>query len=103
MPTENLTASQRNWLARWIVVGVLLGIGVFFAFPVEPVDTALFKILDVNPRRAVGFLSRLWLYSAPVGAVVGIIFGNLVLRSSHPTLAIITRSEERRVGKECRL
>ena len=82
MLDEGLSSPARKQVARWIVLGGLLGTAFLFAFPVEPADTVLFKIFDVNPRRAVGLLSRLWLYSVPAGTVVGVVFANLVLRSS---------------------
>ena len=77
MLDEGLSSPARKQVARWIVLGGLLGTAFLFAFPVEPADTVLFKIFDVNPRRAVGLLSRL-----PAGTVVGVVFANLVLRSS---------------------
>jgi hypothetical protein len=59
------------------------------AFPVGVVAPTLTKFFSTDSLRAVSFLSRLWLLSAPAGALVGIVFGNLVLRSSRLTIDTI--------------
>ena len=59
------------------------------AFPVGVVAPALTKFFSTDSLRAVSFLSRLWLLSAPAGVLVGLAFGNLVLRSPRLTIDTI--------------
>jgi ABC-type nitrate/sulfonate/bicarbonate transport system permease component len=66
---------------------VLLASAVVVSFALD--ISTLVKLPSINSLRVVVFLSKLVLLSAPVGAVLGIVFGNLVLRSSRLTIDII--------------
>lgn len=89
MSLHKITIIKNHQVIRWIMVGLLSGSAVMVAFPVDVVASSLTKILATDSLRAVSFLSRLWLLSAPIGTIVAIIFGNLVLRSSRLTIDTI--------------
>lgn len=82
MSQQEHTTAKYHQVIKWIVIGLLLVSAVGLAFPADVVTSNLTNLLSIGSLRALRFLSRLWLFSAPVGAVVGITFGNLVLRSS---------------------
>jgi ABC-type nitrate/sulfonate/bicarbonate transport system permease component len=85
---EHLTTKSPDEVIRCIVIGLLLASAVALGFPSDVITSTLSDLVGIGPVRSVRFLSRLWLLSAPVGALVGITFASLVLRSSR--LAIDT-------------
>jgi ABC-type nitrate/sulfonate/bicarbonate transport system permease component len=71
-------------IIRWIVLAVLLAGAVILGFGLDT-----FELPHTPFLRALRFLSRLLLLSAPLGAVAGVIFGNLILRNARLTTDII--------------
>ena len=74
---------------RRIVIALLLASAVIVGFVLDVGDSKLAKFSGINSLRALRFLSRLLLLSAPVAAIVGITLGNLGLRSSKLAIDII--------------
>ena len=74
---------------RRIVIALLLASAVIVSFVLDVGDSKLTKFSGINSLRALRFLSRLLLLSAPVAAIVGITLGNLGLRSSKLAIDII--------------
>jgi hypothetical protein len=88
MSSRKITIIKNHKVIRWIIVGLLLGSAVMLAFPVDVVASSLSKILAIDSLHGLTFL-RLWLLSAPVGAIVLVVFGNLILHSSRLTIGMI--------------
>ena len=73
---------QQTPLARWIATITTVIVALLFALGTDSTDALLEKLWGSDFRLAVGILSRLWFYSTPAGAFIGILLGCLVLRSS---------------------
>jgi hypothetical protein len=80
------STTKRHWAIRWIVIGVVIIGATIPLFSLDALGSKLMKFLESDSGRAVGLLGTLWIFSAPIGAAAGIIFGNLVSRSSRLTI-----------------
>jgi uncharacterized membrane protein YraQ (UPF0718 family) len=67
MSRQERTTAIYPQVIRWIVIGLLLASAVVLGFPPDAVTSTLTNLVSIRSLRAVGFLSRLWLLSAPVG------------------------------------
>lgn len=89
MPDDGSLATKRTPVAPWIATITIIGVALFFGFGTESINDVLDKLWGSDFRRAARILSRLWVYSTPPGALVGILLGYLFLRSSWLTRATI--------------
>jgi len=86
MSEQSNSTTKHHRVIRRILIAVLIVSATIPVFPFDALRSKLVKFLDADSGRAVSFLSSLWLFSAPIGAVAGIIFGNSVLRSARLTI-----------------
>lgn len=86
MSKQSHSIREHHRFIRWIIIVVLIVSATIPVFPFDALISKLVKFLDADSGRAVTSLISLSLFSAPVGLVAGIIFGNLVLRSSRLTI-----------------
>lgn len=89
MEADASSVNDSTRLRRWSPIVGVVGIALVFGFGTESIYAELDKLLGKDFRFAIRILSRLWFYSTPAGAFLGVLLGYVILRSSWLTRATI--------------